>query len=410
MNPAAGEEVSQTGAAPAVSAARRGIWIAVGYAAQGLGYATLVTALPMFKSRQEIGDGVVSAIMLLVCVAAAGGSALAERVAARWGSRYALAGGLLTVAAGLMMSTFWTPTAVFAVCLVGYGVGLGAVDASLSMQGVLVQIRLRRSVMNRLFAAYTGAAVTAGLLMSGFVATGAGAAFVVAGAAVFAAFVAAVGWSSFEPGRTVLAAHHERPEGAGRVVLVCGLLIFAAFLADSAISSWSSVYLQDSLTAGAGAAPLGYVAYQLTVLVSRLTGDHLVPALGRTPAAAIGLGLCLVGCGLVAAVPSVPVAITGFAVAGIGVGVLVPLAFSAAGAASQGHSDEVIARVNLFNYGGALVGAVALGAVSELIGMRASFLIPVVVLAAVLPVVRQLGRLGGGPGRVGVPAAPVLPG
>ena len=35
-------------------------------------------------------------------------------------------------------------------------------------------------------------------------------------------------------------------------------------------------------------------------------------------------------------------------------GVLVPLAFSAAGHAAPGNSDEVIARVNLFNYGGAL--------------------------------------------------------
>ena len=38
-------------------------------------------------------------------------------------------------------------------------------------------------------------------------------------------------------------------------------------------------------------------------------------------------------------------------------GILVPLAFSAAGHAAPGNSDEVIARVNLFNYGGALVGA-----------------------------------------------------
>ncbi|GLY29129.1 MFS transporter [Kineosporia sp. NBRC 101731] len=370
----------------------RAVWVAGGYAAQGLGYATLVTALPMFKERQHIGDGYVSVVLLLICVAAAGGSMVADRVAARWGSRYALAGGLLTVAAGLALSTVWTPMPVFTVALVGYGVGLGAVDASLSMQGVLVQARLGRSVMNRLFAAYTAAAILAALLMSGFVASGAGAAVMVGVAAAFALIVAIVGRTTFEPGRTLPAAHHSTG-GNRNVVLVCGLLVFTAFLADSAVSTWSSVYLHDSLLASSAAAPLGYVAYQFAVLVSRLAGDHLVPRLGQARSAAGCITVCALGCGLVVAVPSVAMAVVGFALTGIGVGILVPLAFTAAGEASPGHSDEVIARVNLFNYGGALLGAVALGALSAPIGLQLAFLVPTLALVLTLPVVRRLAQL-----------------
>jgi MFS family permease len=95
----------------------------------------------------------------------------------------------------------------------------------------------------------------------------------------------------------------------------------------------------------------------------------------------------------VVAMPSIVAAIIGFALTGIGVGILVPLAFSAAGEATPGHSDEVIARVNLFNYGGALVGAVLLGALSEPIGLRTAFIIPVIGLIATIPVVRALRRL-----------------
>jgi MFS family permease len=87
------------------------------------------------------------------------------------------------------------------------------------------------------------------------------------------------------------------------------------------------------------------------------------------------------------------VAVTGFALTGLGVGVLVPLAFSAAGHAVPGNSDEVIARVNLFNYGGALIGAVLLGLLSEPVGLRIAFLVPVLGLLLTLPVVRQLRRL-----------------
>ncbi|GAA3340557.1 MFS transporter [Amorphoplanes nipponensis] len=374
----------------------RARWIGAGYAAQGLGYAAVVTALPMFKERQGLDDAAVSVILLLVVVAAAGGSLLADAVAARWGSRFALAGGLLAVGAGLGLTTFATPTAVFVAVLIGYGVGLGTVDASLSMQGVLVQARLGRSVMNRLFAAYTAAAFAAALLMSAFVAGGAGAGVAVGIAGAFAAAVALAGWRGYEPARTVmpdLTGHRHPRDGTRRVVLICGTLVFTAFLADSAVSTWSSVYLHDSLLAADSVAPLGYAAYQVAVLLSRLVGDHVVPRAGVVATAAAALLACAVGCGLVAAVPSVVVAVAGFALTGLGVGVLVPLAFSAAGHAVPGASDEVIARVNLFNYGGALIGAVVLGLLSDPIGLQLAFLVPVVGLLLTLPVVRQLRRL-----------------
>ncbi|WP_328464574.1 MFS transporter [Actinoplanes sp. NBC_00393] len=377
-------------------AAARARLIGAGYAAQGLGYAAVVTALPTFKDRQGIDDTFVSAILLLVCVAAAGGSMLADRVAARWGSRYALASGLLLVAAGLAGATVGTPNVVFTAILLAYGVGLGAVDASLSMQGVLVQARLGRSVMSRLFAAYTAAAIAAALLMSGMLASGAGAAIAVGVAAAFAATIGLVGWRTFEPGRTerVAAVHAEGGPSVRPVVWICGMLIFTAFLVDSAVSTWSTVYLQDSLTAAASVAPLGYAAYQAAVLVSRLVADHVVPRAGRTPIALGALAVCGLGCALVSILPSIGAAVTGFAIAGIGVGVLVPLAFSAAGEAAAQSSDEVIAKVNLFNYGGALLGAVLLGALSEPVGLQAAFLIPVVAVIATLPLARRLRTLG----------------
>jgi MFS family permease len=374
----------------------RARWIGAGYAAQGLGYAAVVTALPMFKERQGFDDALVSVILLLVVVAAAGGSMVADKVAARWGSRFALAGGLTAVGVALALTTFRTPTAAFVGILLLYGVGLGTVDASLSMQGVLVQARLGRSVMNRLFAAYTAAAIAAALLMSAFVAGGAGASVAVGTAGAFALVIAVAGWRGYEPARTVspdLIAHPHARGNTRRVVWICGILIFTAFLADSAVSTWSSVYLHDSLAAADSVAPLGYAAYQFAVLISRLTGDHVVPRIGRVTAATASLLACAAGCGIVAALPSVAAAIAGFALTGIGVGVLVPLAFSAAGHAVPGNSDEVIARVNLFNYGGALVGAVLLGLLSEPVGLRVAFLVPVAGLLLTLPVVRQLRRL-----------------
>ncbi|WP_436524510.1 MFS transporter [Actinoplanes sp. HUAS TT8] len=377
-----------------MSAGSRARLIGAGYAAQGLGYAAVVTAVPAFEDRQGLSDAFVSAILLLMCVAAAAGSVVADQVAARWGSRYALAGGLFVIGAGLAGTTVHTPTAAFVAILLFYGVGLGTVDASLSMQGVLVQARLGRSVMSRLFAAYTAAAIAAALITSGSLAQDLGAGVPLGVAAAFAVLVGLAGWRAFEPGRTERShvVHETGSRAVRRVIWVCGMLIFTAFLVDSAVSTWSSVYLKD-LAATGWIVPLGYAAYQVTVLISRLIADHMVPRAGRLSMALGSLAVSGLGCALVVLIPTKAAAITGFAIAGIGVGVLVPLAFSAAGEAAKESSDEVIARVNLFNYGGALLGAVLLGALSDPIGLRIAFLIPVVGVILTLPIARRLTQL-----------------
>jgi MFS family permease len=249
--------------------------------------------------------------------------------------------------------------------------------------------------MSRLFAAYTAAAIVAALLMSGSLASSGKASIAVGAAAGFAVLVGLAGWRAFEPGRTERSSvvHETGGRAVRRVVWVCGVLIFTAFLVDSAVSTWSSVYLKDSLSAVDSVAPLGYAAYQATILVSRLVADHMVPRAGRVAMALGSLAVCGAGCALVVLLPSIGAAITGFAIAGIGVGVLVPLACSAAGEAAKESSDEVIARVNLFNYGGALVGAVLLGALSDPIGLRIAFLIPVVGVILTLPFARRLSQL-----------------
>jgi predicted branched-subunit amino acid permease len=59
------------------------------------------------------------------------------------------------------------------------------------------------------------------------------------------------------------------------------------------------------------------------------------------------------------------------------------------------RSDEVIARVNLFNYGGALIGAVALGALAgNASALGLGFALPVVVLLLALPLLRAHRRAG----------------
>tara|TARA_Y100000114_G_scaffold73644_1_gene67493 strand:+ start:141 stop:446 length:306 start_codon:yes stop_codon:yes gene_type:complete len=74
--------------------------------------------------------------------------------------------------------------------------------------------------------------------------------------------------------------------------------------------------------------------------------------------------------------------------AGAATGILIPVTFGAAGDLSPAHSDQVIARVNIFNYAGAILGAVIVGLLADGPGLAIAFLIPAGVLAASLSVVR----------------------
>jgi len=87
---------------------------------------------------------------------------------------------------------------------------------------------------------------------------------------------------------------------------------------------------------------------------------------------------------IVAVAPDPAVAIAGFAVLGLGLCVVVPQSFSAAGRLDPRSTGVAIARVNLFNYVGFVVGAGLIGAVNQGAGLRWAFAVPAVLCLLIL--------------------------
>lgn len=369
---------------PPLRAARGAVTAA--YAAQGLGYAVIVTSLPALKARQDVGDDIVAILVLGVALTAALGSVIANAVAVRWGSRTALALGLIVQAVALPVIALPTPFPVFAGAFAVFGIGLGCVDAAAAMQGVAVQRAYGRHLLGGFFAAATAAAIAGALLVSwvALSAVGAGVALLCAAVIALAAAIAGLRLFAREVPIDEALPPTERTRLPRAGIWAFGLVILAVFVADSAVSTWSTVYLQDDLAALAWIAPLGYAAYQAVVLITRLATDRLVPTLGRGRLVAIAASVSAVGCVIIALLPFPIAAIVGFALAGVSAGVLIPVTFGAAGELAPDHSDQVIARVNLFNYAGAILGAVVLGLLADGPGLGIAFLLPAVALAAIL--------------------------
>jgi len=369
---------------------------AAAFAAQGFGYAAIVSTLPTFKERLDLTETLISAILLGVCVAAAGGSVLADVIAVRRGSRWALAVGFGLQAVSLVVAINASTVAMFTVAVVVYGVGLGCVDAAANMAGALAEARSSTPLFGRLYAAYTVAAITGALATSGAQSTGLHALTPVIVAAVLAVVVAALVLRFGDRYITARPPTHE-PQDRARLPLrgiwMVGGLVFAAFVVDSAVATWSTLYMEDGLGTTKAVAPLAYAAYLGVVLAGRLAADPMVRRWGRLHTGIVGSLVALVGCVLVVAVHAPGPAVVGFALAGGAAGLLVPVAFSWAGELDPDRSDEVVARVNLFNYGGALIGAVALGALAgNASALGFGFALPAVALVVALPLLRAHRR------------------
>lgn len=366
--------------------------VGVLYLLQALGYAVTVTSLPAFQDRLSISDAVTSGVLLVVCLAAAGGSVLADRLAVGVSSRRAVVVGLTVEAVALAVVALAPTLWVWLPAVVVYGVGLGAVDASANMQGVLAERGAGRPLMGRFFAAYTVGAIIGALVMT--------AGLALSGAVVVALLVTAVLQAAYllvmakdlDPARAAVAGQEQKdaPAVPRGPVIILGLVILAAFTVDSGVSTWSTVLLDDYGVRDA-VAPLGYALYQAGVLVARLGTDSAERRLGARPLLGVAVAVGLLGGLVVAVTGGTAGVVAGFALSGLAVGVLVPVAFGLAGRVLPERSDEVVARVNIFNYAGALVGAVGIGLLVEPVG-GAAFLVGAVLLVAAVPaVVKKVG-------------------
>jgi MFS family permease len=80
--------------------------------------------------------------------------------------------------------------------------------------------------------------------------------------------------------------------------------------------------------------------------------------------------------------PSPAVAIIGFALLGLAISPAIPLAFTAAASHDKTSSGVAVARVNIFNYIGFVVGAPLIGGIAQGASLRWAFaaLIPVLLV------------------------------
>ncbi|KOG60389.1 transporter [Streptomyces antibioticus] len=378
--------------------------LAFSFFAQGVAFALLVTRIPAIQDRYGVSDAVLPVFLAAVPVLAGVGSVSTEHLVKRvrpsrllrWSQPVVLL-ALLGVAAG-----GHGQVAVLAVALGAFGLAVGALDASMNMLGVSLQRSYGRSIMLGFHAVYSlGAILGASLAWAG---AHWHLALWVSYLPVVAVLLPAalVGSRWYVDGEPVSAPERtgERGNVVFKLLLPLCLVMMFAYIGDSTVSNWSAKYLKDVLGSSEQLATVPYNVYMVTTLVGRAIGDLGVRRFGAVAVVRLGAVVAAGGFAVVAAAPGAWAGMLGFTLLGLGLCVLVPQTFAAAGRLFPGASDAAVARLNIFNYVGFLIGAPLVGALGDAWSYRGAMLVPMVLVLVTLGYARsfaaQPDRYGGG--------------
>ncbi|QLH23299.1 MFS transporter [Streptomyces sp. Rer75] len=367
--------------------------LAISFFVQGAIFALLVTRIPALQDRYGISDGLLPLFLAAVPVLAGVGSVATEHLVKRVRPGRVLRGVQPVVSLALLAAGSGTAVWQLAVALAVFGLTVGALDASMNMLGVSLQRAYGRSIMLGFHAAYSLGGIAGASL------AWAGAHWDLPLVALYAPLVAVLVPVAFIAGRWFAdgeggpdEANTGGEQGATvnmKLLLPLCLVMTFAYIGDSTVSNWSAKYLEDVLHSSDQLATVPYNVYMVTTLLGRTFGDLGVRRFGAAAVVRAGALLAAGGFAVVAAAPGAWVGMLGFTLLGLGLCVLVPQTFAAAGRLFPGASDAAIARLNIFNYVGFLIGSPLVGALGGAWNYRGAMLVPMALVLVTLVYARS---------------------
>jgi MFS family permease len=378
--------------------------LAFSFFAQGATFALLVTRIPAIQDRYGISDALLPAFLAAVPILAGVGSVCTEKLVKRVAPSRVLRWAQPVVLLALLGVGSGDHLVEVAVALGAFGLAVGGLDASMNMLGVSLQRAYGRSIMLGFHAVYSlGGILGASLAWAGahwhlslFVSYLPVVLVLLPAALVASRWYADAGVPGEEESREVA----EAGPVVFKLLLPLCLVMTFAYIGDSTVSNWSAKYLQDVLGSSEQLSTVPYNVYMVTTLLGRAIGDFGVRRFGAVAVVRLGAVVAALGFGVVAVAPGAWVGMLGFTLLGLGLCVLVPQTFAAAGRLFPGASDTAIARLNVFNYVGFLIGSPLVGALGDAWSYRGAMLVPMALVLVTLKYARSFesgaDRYGGG--------------
>ncbi|NTG75502.1 MFS transporter [Agrobacterium rhizogenes] len=279
-----------------------------------------------------------------------------------------------------LVESVWTA----AIAIFLFGGFIGAMDVAMNANAVSVEKSMRRAIMSSCHAFWSlggllGAAI-GGFLIShlGYL----GHAEVVT---VLSILILAVAWPMILGDQP----HPDEAKPKARLPMVplpwlLGLMALFSMMPEGAVLDWSALYLSQEKAASVTLSGFGFAAFSLTMAAMRFAGDFVRDQLGAVKTLRVCTVFAIVGMVIAALAPNAELAIVGFALCGIGISNMVPIAFSAAGNIPGLQPGISISVVTTLGYSGMLVAPSAIGFAAEHVGFSPVLLALPVLLLVVL--------------------------
>lgn len=375
--------------APTVRRAR--IAVSAIFAVHGAVAGTFATRIPWIADHVRTEPGGLGLALLFVSIGAIVTMPFTGRLVHRVPARTVVPALMVLWCLSVIPAALAPSVPLLCIALLGCGATSGAADVAMNAQGVVVEQAYRRSIMSALHGMWS---------LGGLAGSGAGALaahadvsapvhFLVAGTALSVASIVVSRWLL----NVAPAADRDAPAFAlpSRPVLLIALVGFVAIFGEAASADWAALFLTDVARATPAVAAMAYSGFAATMAVARLAGDRVVDRFGAVPTVRLGGAAATGGALLVAGSRSPVPAIVGFALIGIGVAVVVPLAFAAAGNAGPRPAEQ-IAGVATIVYGAGMAAPATIGGIAHVTSLSTSF---VVVAALSTLIVLGAGTLRG---------------
>ncbi|MEU1871155.1 MFS transporter [Streptomyces sp. NPDC048376] len=367
--------------------------VAAVFAVHGSVTGSFATRVPWIQDHADVSAGQLGLALAFPALGASLAMPLAGSVSHRFGARTALRGLLALWTLALVLPSLAPNLLTLCLALFVYGATAGMSDVAMNALGVEVENRLDKSIMSGLHGMWSAGALvgSAAGTLAAHLGTDARTHHLLAAAVLTVAGLVACTWVlDLQPAED--ADPPPRFALPPRSALLIGAVGFCAVFAEGASLDWSAVYLRDELETSAGLAAACTTGFTLTMALARFAGDKVVDRFGAVRTVRVSGVLAALG-GLLVVVGGHPaVAMTGFALMGLGIAVVVPLCFAAAGRAGSNPS-LAIAGVATITYTSGLVAPSAIGGLAQATSLVVSFGL-VTLLACCLVVFARVLRAG----------------
>ncbi|WP_066951472.1 MFS transporter [Streptomyces lushanensis] len=375
--------------------------LTVFFALDGFLFAGWVVRIPAVKERTGASESDLGLALLGVSAGAVVTMVFTGRLCRRFGSRPVTVVSAVLLSLSIVLPPRAHSAPALGLVLLVFGAAYGALNVSMNSAAVDVVAALRRPVISSFHAAFSlGGMVGAGLggLVAGglsptvhlLLLTGVGLLVTAVTGPVLLGRRVPAPVPVSAPGARPDAAHAPRGHGPGtrRTVLLLGVIALCTAYGEGAMADWSALHLTEDLGASPGPAAAAYSLFALAMTAGRLSGTVQLERLGQNRALVLGGLTAALGMLLGALAPTAWAALAGFAVAGLGLANIFPVAVGRAGALA---GPGGVAAASTLGYGGMLLGPPAIGFLADWFSLPLA-LTTVALLAAAASVVAHAAR------------------